>query len=167
MRPGSSPGGAARTSFNGGNELTRRLLLIFVLAVAFNYAWELAQTPLYAGVEFPGAIWHCFVASLGDGVLVLFIFAGVASVVRAADWYLQPTAIAYAAMLVAGLAVAFAVEFWGLHIAKRWQYSQLMPLIPGTAVGVSPILQMLLLPPAIFWAAKRWGSDRTVGACRP
>ena len=131
------------------------LSLLFALATAVNYAWELAQTPLYAGVVFPGAIWHCFVASLGDGLLVLFIFAVVAAVVWSLDWYMRPTLRSYAAMAAAGLAVGFAVEWWGLHIARRWEYSELMPLIPGTGIGVAPVLQMLLLPPAIFWVMRR------------
>jgi hypothetical protein len=58
-------------------------------------------------------------------------------------------------MMAAGLAVGFAVEWWGLHIAKRWQYSARMSIVPWTGVGAAPILQMLLLPPAIFWAARR------------
>ena len=140
--------------------MSRRLLLIFTLAVMINYAWELAQTPLYVGVSFPGALWHCFVASLGDGFLVLFIFAAVAAAVGSSDWYVHPTIHSYVAMMAAGLAVAFAVEWWGLHIAKRWEYSRLMPLIPWTGVGVSPILQMMLLPPVIFWTAARLAARR-------
>ena len=132
-----------------------RLSVLFALATAVNYAWELAQTPLYARVAFPGAIWHCFVASLGDGLLVLFIFAVVAAVLRSLDWYVRPTMRGHVAMAAAGLAVSFAVEWWGLRIARRWEYSGLMPLIPGTGIGVAPVLQMLLLPPLVFWAMRR------------
>ena len=135
--------------------LARGLLLIFFVAVAVNYAWELAQTPLYAGVDFPGAVWHCFVASLGDGLLLLFIYAAVAVALRSLDWYMRPGVEAYVAIAVAGLAVGVAVEWWGLHIAKRWQYSDLMPIIPGAGVGLAPILQMLVLPPAIFAVVRR------------
>lgn len=135
--------------------LARGLLLIFFVAVAVNYAWELAQTPLYAGVDFPGAVWHCFVASLGDGLLLLFIYAAVAVALRSLDWYMRPNVEAYVAIAVAGLAVGVAVEWWGLHIAKRWQYSDLMPIIPGAGVGLAPILQMLVLPPAIFAVVRR------------
>ena len=138
--------------------LARGLLLIFFVAVAVNYAWELAQTPLYAGVDFPGAVWHCFVASLGDGLLLLFIYAAVAVAMRSLDWYMRPGVEAYFAMAAAGLAVGIAVEWWGLHIAKRWQYSELMPIIPGAGVGLAPILQMLVLPPAIFAAVRRLGA---------
>ena len=130
--------------------MATRVLLLFALATTVNYPWELAQTPAYAGVAFPAAIWHCFVASLGDGLLVLLIFAAVASVFGTVDWYLRPSAQSYLVMAAAGLAVGFAVEWWGLHLARRWQYSELMPIIPGTGIGAAPVLQMLLLPPVVF-----------------
>ena len=132
-----------------------RLLLVFALSVFVNYLWELAQTPLYAGVEFPGAIWHCFVAALGDGLLVLAIVAVVAGATRDLDWYMHPGTRARVAMVAVGLSVGVAVEWWGLHIARRWQYSELMPIFPGTTIGAAPLLQMLLLPPAIFWIVRR------------
>jgi hypothetical protein len=144
--------------------LARGILLIFVAAVVVNYAWELAQTPLYAGVDFPGALWHCFVASLGDGLLVLFIYAAVALTVRSLDWYMRPVAASNIAMAAAGLAVGVAVEWWGLHVARRWQYSEFMPIIPAAGVGLAPIAQMLLLPPAIF-AAVRWFAMRRRRSC--
>ena len=134
----------------------RRILAIFGLAVALNYVWELAQTPFYAGVTLPDALWHCFIASLGDGILVLVIFAAVAYAMRAADWFIRPTSRSYLTMAIAGLALAVVVEWWGLHVAGRWRYSALMPIIPLVEVGVVPILQMLVLPPLIFSIARRW-----------
>ena len=130
--------------------------LLFAVAVLVNYLWELAQAPLYVGVDFPGAMWHCFVAALGDGLLVLAIFALVAIATGNMDWYVRPGMRGYTAMAAAGLAVGFAVEWWGLHIARRWQYSDLMPVIPETGIGAAPVLQMLLLPPAIFWIVRRF-----------
>ena len=129
--------------------------LIFIIAVSVNYAWELAQAPLYAGMQLPAALWHCFVASLGDGLLVLLIYAAVAVVVRSLDWYMRPAGRAYLAMAATGLLVGVVVEWWGLHMAKRWQYSDLMPILPATEVGLAPVLQMLVLPPAVFAAVRR------------
>jgi hypothetical protein len=58
------------------------------------------------------------------------------------------------------VAVGFAVEWWGLHLARRWQYSELMPIIPGTGIGAAPVLQMLVLPPVIFRLLRRAGYPR-------
>lgn len=133
----------------------RRLPLVFGIAVALNYVWEMAQTPFYAGMDFPGAIVHCFIASLGDGLLVLLIFAAVAALTRSLDWYLRPSMQSTVAMALTGLTVGAVVEWWGLYAARRWEYSALMPIMPWLGVGAVPILQMLLLPPATFAIARR------------
>ena len=53
---------------------SRLLMAIFLVAVAFNFVWEIGQSPLFApmGGWFSGT-WRCFVASLGDGMIVLVI----------------------------------------------------------------------------------------------
>lgn len=133
----------------------RRVLLIFVLAVALNYAWELAQAPLYVGVHFPAALWHCFRAALGDGVMVLLVFGIAAAMAGSPDWHRRRTPKDSLVMAAAGLSIALVVEWWGLHIAQRWQYSELMPVVPWTGVGAVPLAQMLVLPPAVFALARR------------
>ena len=63
----------------------RMLSTLFVVAVIVNCLWELAQAPLFAdGDDFNGMVWHCFVASTGDGVLVLLIYAAGWIVLRQA-----------------------------------------------------------------------------------
>lgn len=133
----------------------RRLLAVYALSVVVNYVWELAQTPLYSKVGFPAAFVHCFVAALGDGLLVLLILIAVAGTARSRDWYMRPTLSNYVAMVAAGFVVGIAVEWWGLHIVERWQYSELMPLLPWIEIGISPLVQMLALPPAIFAIIRR------------
>lgn len=133
----------------------RRLWVLFTLAVALNYPWELGQTPFYEGMRFPGAWSHCFVAALGDGLLVMVIQTTMAVLSRSADWYRAAPWPAYLLVATAGLIVALAVEWWGLHIAGRWRYSPLMPLVPGIGIGAIPLLQMMVLPPAVFLLARR------------
>ena len=56
---------------------TTVLISLFVIAVLVNYPWELGQAPLYIGLESydRAVLWHCFVASVGDGIMVLLIVA--------------------------------------------------------------------------------------------
>jgi len=129
----------------------RQLGLIFGVAALVNYPWELAQSPLYAGTATWGVnLWHCLVASLGDGVLVLAIFAAGLIALRRMDWYEEPGAQGYIVMLLAGLAIALAVEWGAVHVAQRWAYTDQMPRIPGLDIGIVPVAQMLVLPPLIF-----------------
>ena len=125
--------------------------LVFAIAVAVNYLWELAQSPLYAGQgEFRNLIWHCLRAAAGDGLLVLVIYAGGAIVARRPDWYWQPGTVGYLWILTAGLVIGIAVEWVAVHMAGRWAYGARMPFVPGIGIGLVPVLQMLVLPTLIF-----------------
>jgi hypothetical protein len=124
---------------------------VFVVAVLVNYPWELAQSPLYVGM---GSLrqmwWHCFRASLGDGLLVLLIFATGWLVLRRWYWFVHPGAHGYFLMLVTGLVIGVIVEWTAVHVAERWAYTAEMPRVPRLCVGLVPVLQMLVLPPLIF-----------------
>jgi len=131
--------------------LGRTLAVIFVVTVLFNYPWELAQSPLYVGMEsFSAVWWHCFVASLGDGLLVLLIFTAGWGALWRQDWFMQPGIRGYVLMLATGLAIGVGIEWVAVHVAGRWMYTPRMLLVPGLGVGIVPITQMFLLPPLIF-----------------
>lgn len=139
----------------------RTILVVFAVAVALNYPWELAQGPLYEGMsDWRVAAWHCFVASLGDGVLVLLILAVGSVVLRRSDWFEQPGVPGYLVMLTIGALLATAVETVAVQVLNRWSYADAMPLIPGTNVGFVPVLQLIVLPPLVLLVARailrRW-----------
>jgi hypothetical protein len=128
-----------------------RIALVFAVGVLVNYPWELAQSPLYGAMgDFQAVLRHCFVAAIGDGVLVLAVFAAGAIVLRRTDWFVQPGTRGYAVMLAAGLLIGLLVEWLGINIARRWAYAPSMPLIPGINIGIVPVMQMLVLPPLCF-----------------
>lgn len=129
-----------------------KLISVFIVAVLVNYAWELAQAPLYVGLEEYnlGVFWHGFVASLGDGIMVLLIVAVGWFTLRRSDWFFNPGVAGYVMMITVGLTLAIVVEWAAVHILKRWQYTDAMPQAPGLDVGLVPVAQMLLLPPLIF-----------------
>lgn len=141
--------------------IARAIALIFLIAVAVNFMWELAQAPLY---EWPGdsrnVWWHCFVASLGDGALVLLILGVGWLALGRPDWFLKPGPPGYLVMWLTGLALAVGIELIAVHTLKRWKYSELMPRIPELEIGMVPVIQMLILPPLIFWIASRYQEGR-------
>jgi hypothetical protein len=123
---------------------------VFVVAVALNFPWEMAQAYLYAPMgDWGTATRRCFGAALADGgIVVVMVVAGII-VFRRYDWIrdLGPAQIAFSAVI--GGIIAVLVEHYSLR-AGRWAYSSLMPMIPGTDVGTVPVLQMVILPLVTF-----------------
>ena len=140
----------------------RTLILVFIVAVLLNYLWELAQAPLYAGLENynAGVFWHCFVASLGDGIMVLVIVAVGWISFQRWNWFERPGAAGYLLMLLAGFILAVLVEWVGVHRLGRWEYTGKMPIFPWVRIGLIPIAQMVILPPVIFRTAALWLSSK-------
>lgn len=138
------------------------LTLVFIIAVFSNLLWELAQAPLYVGLERYNAavFWHCFVSSLGDGVTVLLIVAAGWLALQRQNWFEHPGVPGYLVMLTTGFLLAVLVEWVGVRILDRWQYTARMPLVPGLGVGVVQIAQMILLPPLVFRAVALLGSRK-------
>lgn len=137
---------------------------LFLVAVLINYPWEVAQAPLYVGMtSFRAIWWHCFVASLGDGLLLLGIFATGWLALGRYTWFVHPEVQGYGVMVTMGLVIGVAVEWMAVHILGRWMYTARMSLVPGLALGVVPVVQMLVLPPLIFRLVAPW-YGRTAGA---
>jgi len=142
-----------------------RLVAIFAVAVSLNYAWEIGQAFLYVGMDYAKGIWwHCFVASLGDGVLLWIIHLVGWGVFRRSDWFMLPKRGRYAVMLATGMLIGIAVEWVAVHLLQRWQYTDAMPLLPGFGIGLVPILQMLILPPVIFAIVAKLDRRGVMGA---
>jgi hypothetical protein len=109
---------------------------IFVVAVLTNYLWELAQAPLYVSMEsFRAVWWHCFVASLGDGLLVVGIVVAGRVALRRHTWFVHPGVAGYGVMVAAGLIIGVTVEWVAVYRSKRWIYTAWMPRIPGSRSG--------------------------------
>lgn len=144
-------------------DYVRRFSILFTVATALNYPWELAQAPLYVGMAtWDARRWHCFVASLGDGLLIWMIFAIGWAVFKSAGWYKSRGIRALVLMSATGLVISVGIEWIAINTFRRWQHTPAMPLIPGLGVGLAPVLQMMLLPPVIFHIAALWMENSLV-----
>lgn len=123
---------------------------LFFLAVPLNLIWEVAQISAY---EFPPGtlmtnILGCFIPSLGDGLMILIIYWLGWAIFKRAEWILKPGLKGYAAMVTTGFILAVIVEWNALYRTGAWSYNEGMLVLPILGVGLSPILQMLVLSPA-------------------
>ncbi|MEO6623995.1 MAG: hypothetical protein ABIN37_04075 [Burkholderiaceae bacterium] len=140
-----------------------RLAALYVVAILFNYGWELAQSGLFVPRENSGNVWwHCFVASLGDGFLIWVIHAVGWSAFRRQDWFERSGGAGYALTVVSGVLIAIAVEWVAVHVLHRWAYAATMPIVPGLRIGLVPVLQMLILPVATFQIVANWIRRRRI-----
>ena len=140
----------------GSRDRIRGAAILFVIAVVINYVWEMAQMPLYESMPFAEiSSWLiCLRASLGDGLIVMAIWGGGALLFRSSLWFLRRQPIPVLYLLFAGAVIAIGIELHALANG-RWSYSPLMPVLPLLEVGVSPFLQLLLLPWISMWLARR------------
>ena len=136
-------------------QVAREASVIFAIAVALNYPWELLQSPLFMAPSHKGSVWlHCFGSSLGDGLMILMIFLAGCVVFGRRDWFVLPGP-RYIFSTAVGAVLAVAVESIAVHVLQRWAYADAMPVVRGVKLGIVPILQMVLLPPFIFLIAAR------------
>jgi hypothetical protein len=135
----------------------QHIIVLFVASVFTNYIWELLQSPFYSGMQINAQMFgHCFLASLGDGVIVLLIYFIDWLIFRRLEWL---NAYLFRRLVITGVIgfiIGVTIEWIGVNILHRWSYNNLMPVISGLHLGLVPILQMVILPPIIFLAVGNW-----------
>jgi hypothetical protein len=130
---------------------------IFLWAVALNFLWEMAQAFAYTGMS-PSAFeatLSCGWASLIDGLLILAIFGAGIAVFSRVDWVERPGFPGYFFMIAAGVLISAVIELNAVYRVEKWGYGTIMPLFPPLGVGVLPLLQMIALPPLIFFLVSK------------
>ena len=134
----------------------RLLLYITVIGFLLNLIWEVAQRPLYEGYV---NIWHhlptCLWASVVDVIVVLVFWALFASYYKNPFWIKHISLKEILVLMLLGAAVAVGFEQVSIG-ADMWAYTNEMPVIPYLETGLSPLLQMMLLPVLTFWASSRF-----------
>ena len=127
-----------------------------LFAFLLHFVWEMGQAPFYRGMATAAhgtAVRACAVATVGDVVILLVAYALVAAAVRSRRWLAAPTGGRVAGFLAVGLAATAGLELLNVYVLGRWAYGTGMPRVFG--VGLAPLLQWMLVPPAVLWLARR------------
>lgn len=135
--------------------LARLLGVMVLVSLVLNYAWENLHAVLYVqghGV-FPAVRALLIRMTVGDAFLTLLIYGFVAAVMRDAKWMRHPARRSLFIAMGIGVVIAAVIEYHAVFIAHRWMYTASMPTVFG--LGISPLLQMGLLPVASFWLASK------------
>lgn len=134
---------------------------IGLFAFLLNWPWEFMQVPFFQ--DMPTAqhwegVRACARATLGDAIIMLMAYWAVAAAARDRYWLLHASGKAQVAgfvtvgVVITVLIERFALAGWWMD---GWSYSPRMYLIPVIGVGLTPVLQWLLLPPLALWLACR------------
>jgi hypothetical protein len=128
----------------------RFVITTILLAFFFNVAWEILQIPLFKGGVYEWQhILFCVLASVADIIMVLLIYFGFALIYKNALWVKNLNTKRIILLILTGGAGAVLAEVWQLSIGT-WSYASAMPLIPVINVGLSPVLQFMILPVLIY-----------------
>jgi hypothetical protein len=129
---------------------------VALFAFLLHFAWEMLQVPFYAGMERAAhwrAVLTCSGATAGDVVITLVAYGMVAGMARDRGWLRRPSLGRVALYVAVGLAVTVVIELLGVYVLGLHAYAPAMPRVAG--VGLTPILQWILLPPLTLWLARR------------
>ena len=131
----------------------RRYLCVIV---AGNLAWEFVQLPLYtlwktgSTSEITFAVLHC---TGGDVLIAGATLVGSLLLLGTAEWPRARFLPVATATLISGMLTTAYSEH--LNTADgTWTYSNLMPVLPGTGLGLAPLAQWIVIPVLAFVIAR-------------
>jgi hypothetical protein len=146
-------------------DIMTRTAIWSALAFVLNLAWEIAQVRLYtiwAEVDRWGVAWALLHCSVGDVMIALAVFALACVALRRVDWPVSRPWTGGAIAVAGAVAYTAWSEWYNVYRAGSWSYAAGMPLIFG--IGLSPLLQWLILPPVLVFAYRRL-SPMLFGQC--
>jgi hypothetical protein len=132
-------------------KIFRQIVVTTILfAFVFNEAWEILQMPLFKGGVYDWQhILFCVLATVADVIMLLIIYFGFALIYKNAFWVKNLKTNRIIFLLLTGGAGAVLAEIRQLSIGT-WSYTDAMPLIPVVHVGLSPVLQFMILPILVY-----------------
>ncbi len=135
----------------------KKIFIIYLIGVfIFNFIWEMSQVIFYKP-HFSGTLDLILVhlrATVGDAILSLIIYALMSLIVRDTRWILKSTVWSFILISFFGFIFAVAIEKYAL-LTGRWEYSELMFIVPIIKVGLSPVLQLTILTPLVTFITRK------------
>lgn len=133
---------------------------VAVFAIFLNYPWEFLQVPLFD--QMPDAphweaIKTCSRATVGDALIMLIAYWSVAVFCRNRRWFVNPRAAQVVLFSLVGVLITVAIERMALSglWMGGWSYAPEMPIMPVIGIGLTPLLQWVVLPPLVVWFVRR------------
>lgn len=137
-------------------KIGKQIIYLSLIAFLLHVIWENAQAPLFQGyTSFSDHFSICFFGTVGDVAITLFVFTLIALLKNDFNWIARLNKKDIVILAIIGFFVAVGIE-WRALLFDRWAYADAMPIIPYLKVGLTPILQMILLLPFSIYLTKKF-----------
>lgn len=131
-------------------------LIFCFFAFFLNFFWEVVHTYFYTLKESPFETmlygWlHC---TLGDVMISLGSFWLVSLVTRSRRWLLILNKVNFLCFIMLGTVYTVFSEWANVRVFKSWDYNEMMPMIPLTGIGLTPVLQWVVVPSVVIFLVR-------------
>lgn len=135
------------------------------LSFVLHFVWEFLQVPTYADMatlpHWEG-VKVCTSATVGDVGFALTAFWATSAAARSRMWIASPRAWQIGLFVAVGIGLTVGFEYYYTEVSERWNYSELMPLVPPFGTGLSPLFQWIVIPLLVVSLTRRLVSAEAV-----
>jgi len=127
-------------------------VILCFLAFFLHFFWEVAHTYFYTlkDSHFNTMLYGWLHCTLGDVMVTVGSFWFVSLMSRTRRWFLGLNRVNFTGFIMAGVVYTFFSERVNVHIFQSWGYNEVMPIIPWARVGLTPILQWVVIPSVVI-----------------
>ncbi len=117
-----------------------------------NFFWEVVQTYFYTLKDSPFSemLYGWFHCTLGDVIVTIGSFWLVSAASHNRKWLLELNPLNFVGFIMVGVVYAVLSEWANVQLFKSWGYNQSMPIIPWVQMGLTPLLQWIVIPPIVI-----------------
>ncbi len=121
---------------------------LLFLSFFLNFFWEVAHTGFYTlkDSDFSTMLYAWVHCSWVDVMITLGSFWLISLMRWNRRWFLRSNRVSFICFVAAGVVYTCFSELVNVHIVRSWAYTESMPIIPLISVGLTPVLQWIVIP---------------------
>ena len=134
----------------------KKIIFIVIFAFIFNLSWEVSHSLLYKTITDMSAsqyVPRILQASAGDIIIILSIFLFISIFNSSLNWTIKKKK-SIILSVICGTIISIGFELYAKAV-QRFEYNASMPIIPLINVGLTPVLQMIIIPLLVFLTAEK------------
>lgn len=137
------------------HKLLFKKFMVAMLGIGFavNFVWETSHAPLYQGHRYTiNSFSITALASVADAIMLILLYSIFSLILRDPYWVRRLSVSRILWVMLVGGTGAVVSEVLHIH-AGDWTYAPTMPIIPVANVGISPVLQFMIVPLFVYWVS--------------